>query len=407
MMSSTSSSSGGRLGEGPDAGRRARGTGSPAPASRLATAAIGQPARARATPSAVPTAPAPTMPMIGGSSGLGVTGAGARWSSRWTRRRGGGGPVRAPGSRSIPGAASARLGRRAVERRAAPRREVAPGPSSGRGPRRRTARYACTPRVYRASEEPPRCPRSTPSAPERRSARACRTSIASPPWTTGWTSARAPVTVKILLENVLRHAGGGIVRAEDVEALAAWRPGVAADAEIPFMPARVLLQDFTGVPAVVDLAVMRDAMAELGGDPARVNPLVPADLVIDHSVQVDRFGTPGRVRLQRRARVRAQRRALPAPALGADAPSATSGRAAGDRHRPPGEPGVPRDGRGRPPGRARAGRLPRHARRHRLAHHDDQRPRRPRLRRRRASRRRPCCWASRSTSRCRTSSASG
>ncbi len=105
--------------------------------------------------------------------------------------------------------------------------------------------------------------------------------------------ANAPVTIKILLENVLRHAGGGIVGADDVERLSAWRPGVAAEAEIPFMPARVVLQDFTGVPAVVDLAVMRDAMADLGGDPARVNPLVPADLVIDHSVQVDQFGTPG------------------------------------------------------------------------------------------------------------------
>ena len=104
---------------------------------------------------------------------------------------------------------------------------------------------------------------------------------------------RMPVTVKILLENVLRHAGGGIVREADVAALAAWRPGAAAasEVEIPFMPARVILQDFTGVPAVVDLAAMRDAMAEMGGDPARVNPLVPADLVIDHSVQVDRYGT--------------------------------------------------------------------------------------------------------------------
>jgi aconitate hydratase len=104
---------------------------------------------------------------------------------------------------------------------------------------------------------------------------------------------RAPVTLKILLENVLRHAGAGIVAPADVETLASWRAGVAAEAELPFMPARVLLQDFTGVPAVVDLAVMRDAMADLGGDPARVNPLVPADLVIDHSVQVDRFGTAG------------------------------------------------------------------------------------------------------------------
>jgi aconitate hydratase A / 2-methylisocitrate dehydratase len=103
---------------------------------------------------------------------------------------------------------------------------------------------------------------------------------------------RAPVTLKILLENILRHAGGGMVEPSDVETLASWRPGQAAEAEVPFMPARVILQDFTGVPAIVDLAVMRDAMAELGGDPSLVNPLVPADLVIDHSVQVDQFGTP-------------------------------------------------------------------------------------------------------------------
>ncbi len=104
---------------------------------------------------------------------------------------------------------------------------------------------------------------------------------------------RAPVTLKILLENALRHAGGGIVREEDVAALAAWSPGRGGDAEVPFMPSRVVLQDFTGVPAVVDLAAMRDAMAGLGGDPARVNPLVPADLVIDHSVQIDAWGGSG------------------------------------------------------------------------------------------------------------------
>jgi aconitate hydratase len=102
----------------------------------------------------------------------------------------------------------------------------------------------------------------------------------------------APVTLKILLENALRNSGGGLIDPADVETLASWRPGSATEAEIPFMPSRVLLQDFTGVPAIVDLAAMRDAMAELGGDPARVNPLVPADLVIDHSVQVDQFGTP-------------------------------------------------------------------------------------------------------------------
>ncbi|HEY7591360.1 MAG TPA: aconitate hydratase [Candidatus Limnocylindrales bacterium] len=101
---------------------------------------------------------------------------------------------------------------------------------------------------------------------------------------------RAPVTLRILLENVLRHAGRGVVRAEEVETLASWRAGQPAEAEVPFMPARVILQDFTGVPAIVDLAAMRDAMADLGGDPGRVNPLVPADLVIDHSVQVDMFG---------------------------------------------------------------------------------------------------------------------
>jgi aconitate hydratase len=101
------------------------------------------------------------------------------------------------------------------------------------------------------------------------------------------------VTLRVLLENALRHAGHGLVRPTDVEVLASWRPGHEADAEIPFMPSRVILQDFTGVPAIVDLAAMRDAIAELGGDPAKVNPLVPADLVIDHSVQVDQFGTPG------------------------------------------------------------------------------------------------------------------
>ncbi len=104
---------------------------------------------------------------------------------------------------------------------------------------------------------------------------------------------RAPMTVKILLENVLRHAGGDVVTEDDVRTLAAWRPGGAGEAEVPFLPARVILQDFTGVPAVVDLAAMRDAMAALGGDPARINPLVPADLVIDHSVQVDQYGTAG------------------------------------------------------------------------------------------------------------------
>src|SRR5438093_228266 len=102
--------------------------------------------------------------------------------------------------------------------------------------------------------------------------------------------ARLPYSLKILLENLLRHEDGRFVKAADVEALARWNVKSAAQKEISFAPARVLLQDFTGVPAVVDLAAMRDGIARLGGDPARVNPLQPVELVIDHSVQVDFFG---------------------------------------------------------------------------------------------------------------------
>ena len=105
---------------------------------------------------------------------------------------------------------------------------------------------------------------------------------------------RLPYTLKVLIENALRHAasGSGLVTPEDLGALASWRPNApTATTELPFLPARVLLQDFTGVPVVVDLAAMRDAIAEMGGDPARINPLVPADLVIDHSVQVDQYGS--------------------------------------------------------------------------------------------------------------------
>ena len=104
---------------------------------------------------------------------------------------------------------------------------------------------------------------------------------------------RLPYTVKVLLENMLRGAARhpDLVTDRDVRALATWDPQGPGEAELPFMPARVILQDFTGVPCVVDLAAMRDAIAEMGGDPSRINPLVPADLVIDHSVQVDQFGS--------------------------------------------------------------------------------------------------------------------
>lgn len=103
---------------------------------------------------------------------------------------------------------------------------------------------------------------------------------------------RLPYSMKILLENLLRHEDGIDVTAKEIEAVATWDAKKEPDTEIAFMPARVLLQDFTGVPCVVDLAAMRDAMKALGGDPTLINPLSPAELVIDHSVQVDVFGTP-------------------------------------------------------------------------------------------------------------------
>jgi aconitate hydratase len=104
--------------------------------------------------------------------------------------------------------------------------------------------------------------------------------------------ARLPRSIRVLLENLLRHEDGVTVTRDDIAALASWSASGKNTREIAFRPARVVLQDLTGVPAVVDLAVMRDAMAELGGDPKRINPLRPADLVVDHSVQVDFFGSP-------------------------------------------------------------------------------------------------------------------
>ena len=108
------------------------------------------------------------------------------------------------------------------------------------------------------------------------------------------TVSRLPYSIKILLENLLRHEDGRGVRAEDIEFVAKW-DGKPVQKEISFMPARVLLQDFTGVPAVVDLAAMRDALKKMGADPKKANPLLPVDLVIDHSVQVDKFGSPDAV----------------------------------------------------------------------------------------------------------------
>jgi aconitate hydratase len=102
---------------------------------------------------------------------------------------------------------------------------------------------------------------------------------------------RLPFSIRVLLESVLRSVDGELVTGEDVKRLAAWNAKATGDLELPFMPARVILQDFTGVPAVVDLASMRAAVKRLGNDPAKINPLVPVDLVVDHSVQVDAFGS--------------------------------------------------------------------------------------------------------------------
>ena len=103
---------------------------------------------------------------------------------------------------------------------------------------------------------------------------------------------RLPFSIKVLLESVLRNCDGALITEQDVATLAGWNAKSPAAREVPFKPARVILQDFTGVPAVVDLAAMRSAMKRLGGDPAKINPLAPVDLVIDHSVQVDFFGNP-------------------------------------------------------------------------------------------------------------------
>ena len=177
---------------------------------------------------------------------------------------------------------------------------------------------------------------------------------------------RLPYSLRILLENLLRTEDGANVTAEQIQALANWDPQAAPSQEIQFTPARVIMQDFTGVPCIVDLAAMREAMSALGGDPAKINPLAPAELVIDHSIIADVFGRPDAFLPQRRDRVRAQPGALPVPALGAGGVRQPRGRAAQHGHRPPGQPGAARARRLRRRGAAGDGvptarGLPRHA----------------------------------------------
>ena len=136
--------------------------------------------------------------------------------------------------------------------------------------------------------------------------------------------AAARISLKVLLENLLRTEDGANITADDIRALAGWDADAEPDTEIQFTPARVIMQDFTGVPCVVDLATMREAMADLGGDPAKINPLAPGRAGHRPLRHRRRLRHAGRVRAQRRARVRAQPRALPVPALGPDARSTTS-----------------------------------------------------------------------------------
>ena len=154
----------------------------------------------------------------------------------------------------------------------------------------------------------------------------------------------------------------------DILAMTSWLVNKGKnEVEIAFSPARVLMQDFTGVPAVVDLAAMRDAASKLGANPERINPLVPVDLVIDHSRHGRSFRRRRRLQAERRTRIRAQRRALPIPALGPASVPRFPRRAARHRHLPPGEPRISRPIRLGARDRRRNLRLSRHRRRHRLA----------------------------------------
>ena len=161
---------------------------------------------------------------------------------------------------------------------------------------------------------------------------------------------RLPYTLRILLENVLRNEDGVTVTAADVEAVAGWVASAEPSAEISFTPGRVLLQDFTGVPAVVDLAAMRNAMRDLGGDPARINPLLPVELVIDHSVQVDEFGNASRIFGNAELEFERNRERYAFLRWGQSAFDNFKVVPPNTGHRPPGEPRVPRARRRRADG---------------------------------------------------------
>ncbi len=223
-----------------------------------------------------------------------------------------------------------------------------------------------------------------PRAPWTWTASPTRSSASTRSTGEGLDVASLPFSLKVLLENLLRTEDGADITADDIKALAGWDADADPDKEIQFTPARVIMQDFTGVPCVVDLATMREAMADLGGDPTKINPLAPAEMVIDHSVIADVFGTPEA--FERNVEIEYERNRERYQFL-------RWGQGAFDDFKvvPPGT-GIVHQvniehlartvftrevGLGELPG------LPRHLRRHRLPHHDGQRHRRGRLGRRR------------------------
>ena len=202
---------------------------------------------------------------------------------------------------------------------------------------------------------------------------------------------RLPFSLKVLVENLLRNEDGRSVTKDDLLACAQWLKAKTSEREIAFHPARVLMQDFTGVPAVVDLAAMRDAMKTLGGDPKKINPLVPVDLVIDHSVAINFFGDNSAFKknVEEEYKQNEERYRFLKWAQGSF--EKFPRRTTGHRHLPPGQPGIPGADRVHRQGRRQdrrqddggRDRLSGHAGRHRFPHHHGQRPRGARLGRRR------------------------
>ena len=152
-----------------------------------------------------------------------------------------------------------------------------------------------------------------------------------------------PYSLKVLVENLVRNIDGANITDDHVKALLDWDPAAQPSHEIQFTPSRVVMQDFTGVPCIVDLATMRDAVKDLGGDPEVINPQVQSDMVIDHSVQIDKYASR-RGRTEHGHRIPAQRRTLPVPALGSAGIQELPRGTAGNGHHPPGQYRISRQG---------------------------------------------------------------